>query len=132
LVQAAAANIEGQLPLFSGQQSHALPSLYTKQPKTQEVQVLPFDKIVSGSDYGLKIDIEGAEACLVDYPSVIKNAAWIVGELHYSGDTRRDSLIDEYFEIVKSNFVVKKSRPVAYFVGNNVLVCESFKASRNE
>lgn len=130
LIRAAAGKVEGQATLFFSDQSHALPSLHTKQSQARQVSMLPFDKIVSGSGYGLKIDIEGAEADLAEFPSIVENAAWIVGELHYSGDIERDSLIDIFFDIIKSNFVVKKSRPIVYFVGDDVLLCESFRASK--
>jgi FkbM family methyltransferase len=130
LIRVAAGKAEGQATLFFSNQSQALPSLHTKQSQARQVSMLPFDKIVSGNEYGLKIDIEGAEGSLVEFPSIIENAAWIVGELHYSGDIERDSLIDTFFDIVKSNFVVKKSRPIVYFVGDEVLLCESFKASK--
>lgn len=127
LIRAAAGNNDGQATLFFSDQSHALPSLHTKQSQIRQVSMLSFDKIVSGTGYGLKIDIEGAEGSLVEFPSIIENAAWIAGELHYSGDIKRDSLIDAFFDIVKRNFVVKKSRPIIYFVGDEVLLCESFK-----
>ncbi len=130
LIRAAAGKAEGEVTLFFGEQSHALPSLCTKQSHARQVTMLPFDKIVNGNGYGLKIDIEGSEGYLVEFPSIIENAAWIVGELHYSGDIEQDSLIDAFFDIVKSNFVVKKSRPIVYFVGDEVLLCESFKASK--
>lgn len=130
LIRAAAGKAEGQVTLFYGEQSHALPSLCTKQSHVRQVIMLPFDKIVSGSGYGLKIDIEGSEGYLAEFPSIIENAAWIVGELHYSGDIERDSLIDAFFDIVKRNFIVKKSRPIVYFVGDEVLLCECFKASK--
>lgn len=130
LIRAAAGKAEAQATLFFSDQSHALPSLHTKQSHARQVSMLPFDKIVNGSGYGLKIDIEGAEASLAEFPSIVENAAWIVGELHYSGDVEQDSLIDAFFDNVQSNFVVKKSRPVVYFVGDDVLLCESFKASK--
>ncbi len=128
LIRTAAGRAEGQATLFYSDQSHALPSLHTKQSHARQVSMLPFDKIVNGSGYGLKIDIEGAEASLAEFPSIIENATWIVGELHYSGDIEQDSLIDAFFDNVQSNFVVKKSRPIIYFVGDDVLLCESFKA----
>lgn len=127
LIRAAAGKTEGQGDLFFSDQSHALPSLYLKQLKARKVSIIPFDKIVSGKEYGLKIDIEGAEGSLVEFPSIIENAAWIVGELHYSGDIKRDSFVDAFFDIIKSNFVVKKGRPIIYFVGDEVLLCETFK-----
>ena len=92
-----------------------------------EISILPFDKIISGKGYGLKIDIEGAERFLSKYPAIIENANWIIGELHYSGDIERDSCIDIFFDIVKHNFTVEKNRPIIYFIGNEVLLCETFK-----
>jgi FkbM family methyltransferase len=127
LIRAAVGTAKGKATLFFGDQSHALPSLYTKQLQTRQVTVLPLDRIVSGNGYGLKIDVEGAEGSLVYYPSIIENAAWIAGELHYSGNTKQDSLVDAFFDIVNSNFAVKKGRPIVYFVGNEVMLCETFK-----
>lgn len=128
IIRAAIGNTEGQTNLFFSDQSHALPSVCTKQPQSRQVSILPFDRIISGKGYGLKIDIEGAERFLSQYPAIIKNADWIVGELHYSGDIERDSCVDAFFNIVKRNFIVKKSRPTVYFIGNEVLLCETFKA----
>jgi len=127
IICAAAGREEKMVDLFFGEQSFALPSLNTKQSCARKVLVVPFDKIVNGKGYGLKIDIEGAEEWLVEFPSIVENAAWIVGELHYSGDDERNSRIDGFFKIVKDNFIVKKGRPVVYFVGNEVLLCEGFK-----
>lgn len=127
LIPAVVSNTEGQANLFFSDQSHALPSLYIKQSKARKISVLPFDKIINGTGYGLKIDIESAEGSLIAFPSIIENSAWIVGELHYSGDIKRDSLVDAFFDIVKSNFVIKKSRPIIYFVGDEVVLCETFK-----
>ncbi len=98
-----------------------------KQPQAKQVSILPFDKIINGKEYGLKIDIDGAEKFLAKYPLIIENAAWIVGELHYSSNIERDSRIDAFFDIVKRNFIVEKGRPIIYFIGNEVLLCETFK-----
>lgn len=127
LIRAAAGRTDGQATLFFGDQSHALPSLQTKQAHTRQVPMIPFDKIVNGKGYGLKIDIEGGEGSLAEFPSIINNAAWIVGELHYSADMEQNSLIDTFFRVVQRNFAVKKGRPIIYFVGDEVLLCESFK-----
>ncbi|MBU4274312.1 FkbM family methyltransferase [Patescibacteria group bacterium] len=127
IIRAAVGDAEGQTTLFFSDQSHALPSAYTKQPQFRQVSILPFDRIISGKGYGLKIDIEGAERFLSKYPAIIENANWIVGELHYSGDIEQDSRIDAFFDIVKRNFTVEKGRPIVYFIGNEVLLCETFK-----
>lgn len=127
IIHAAVGDTEKQTTLFFSNQSHALPSLYVKQSHARQVSILPFDRIISGEGYGLKIDIEGAERFLVKYPSIIENATWIVGELHYSSDIESNSLIDAFFGIVKHNFIIKKSRPIIYFIGNEVLLCETFK-----
>lgn len=127
LIRAAAGKTDGQATLFFGDQSHALPSLQTKQTRTRLVPMIPFDKIVHSKGYGLKIDIEGGEGSLAEFPSIIKNAAWIVGELHYSADTEQNSLIDTFFSSIQRSFEVEKSRPIIYFVGDEVLLCESFK-----
>ena len=127
IIPVAVGNTEGKITLFFGDQSHALPSVNTKQPQAKQVSILPLNKIINGKEYGLKIDIEGAERFLGQYPAIIENADWIVGELHYSGDIERDSQIDTFFDIVKRNFTVAKGRPIIYFVGDEVLLCETFK-----
>jgi FkbM family methyltransferase len=127
VVPSAVGRTEGRMSLFYGKQSHALPSLTTKQEASRQISVLPADKIVEGCGYGLKVDIEGAEECLADFPSIVENAAWIVGELHYGADRERNGRIDAFFDLVKRTFDVKKGRPVIYFVGGEVLLCESFK-----
>jgi FkbM family methyltransferase len=132
LIQAAAGTTEGPGTLFFSGQSHAIPSLHAEQPNARQVSVIPFDKIVNGNNYGLKIDIEGAEGDLSEFPSIIENAKWIVGELHYLGESEHDSRVDKFFDIVKDNFFVSKSRPIAYFVGDDVMICESFKASKHK
>ncbi len=128
VIQAIAGRKEGRTTLFYGGQSHALPSMHTKQPQCREVAMLPFDQIVSGKGYGLKIDIEGAEGLLSAFPLVIENAAWIVGEVHYCGEVEQDLRVDAFLDVVQSKFVVKKSRPIVYFVGDEILLCESFTA----
>lgn len=70
--------------------------------------MIPFDKIVNGKGYGLKIDIEGGEGSLAEFPSIINNAAWIVGELHYSADTEQNSLIDTFFGVVQLILLCKQ------------------------
>jgi FkbM family methyltransferase len=127
IIRAAVGDTERQTTLFFSDQSHALPSMHTKQPQARQVSMLPFDRIINSKEYGLKIDIEGAERFLTRYPSIIENATWIVGELHYSGNIESDSLIDAFFNLVKHNFIVKKGRPIIYFIGNEVLLCETFK-----
>ncbi|MBU4369413.1 FkbM family methyltransferase [Patescibacteria group bacterium] len=127
IIRAAVGDTEGQTTLFFSDQSHALPSTHTKQPQSRQVSTLPFDRIISGKGYGLKIDIEGTERFLSQYPTIIENADWIVGELHYSGDIEQDSRVDAFFDIVKHNFIVKKGRPIIYFIENEVLLCETFK-----
>ena len=127
VIPAAAGEKKGEMSLYYSKQSHALPSLYTKQGNGIKVPIIPFNSIVKGKNYGLKIDIEGAEASLAKFPSIIKNAAWVVGELHYSENVERNKKIDKFFDIVKKNFIVKKSRPIIYFVGDNILLCETFK-----
>ena len=128
IIQAVAGNKEGRTTLFYGGQSHALPSLHTKQPCSREITMMPFDQIVSGKGYGLKIDIEGAEGLLSQYPQIVENAAWIKGELHYSGDNEQDSRVDSFLALMQSKFSVTKSRPIVYFVGEELLLCESFTA----
>ncbi|MDD2732186.1 MAG: FkbM family methyltransferase [Candidatus Pacebacteria bacterium] len=127
IIRAAVGDTEGKTTLFFSNQSHALPSIHTRQPQSKQVSILPFDRIISGKGYGLKIDIEGAERFLSQYPAIIENAAWIVGELHYSGNIERNSYIDAFFDIVKRNFIVEKGRPIIYFIENEVLLCETFK-----
>lgn len=127
LIRAAVGKIDGQTTLYFGEQSHALPSLHTQQAHTRQVPIMSFDKIVSGKGYGLKIDIEGSEGDLAEFPSIIENATWIVGELHYSSDTKQNRPIDSFFNTVQRNFVVIKNRPIIYFVGDEVMLCESFR-----
>ncbi len=129
VIPAAAGRVDGEVTLFFRDQSQALPSLSTAQKNGPQVRSLLFDKIVTGGRYGLKIDIEGAEALSVEFPTIIENA-WILGELHYSGDAYPDALIDAYFELVKRTFRVEKGRPIAYFVGDHV-VCVRTSKRRN-
>lgn len=46
------------------------------------VECRAFADVVTGSDYGIKIDIEGAEHDLRAAPQVVASARWLVGELH--------------------------------------------------
>ena len=75
------------------------------QKETIKVDVLPFAEVVSGRDYGLKIDIEGGEHAIVDFPDLIANAAWVVGEVHYRADhalenaPRFERLLQKHFEM---------------------------------
>jgi len=87
-----------------------------------------FDQIVRDANYGLKIDIEGSEAGLAAFPRIVCDAKWIVGELHYTGDESHDGGVDEFLGLVTASFVVTKSRPTIYFVGEEVMLCQSFKA----
>jgi FkbM family methyltransferase len=119
----------GDRELYFGQQSHALPSMYTKQARSCRVPVVPFDEIITREhNYGLKVDIEGSEGDFSCFPALIANAQWVVGELHYSGHDEQDERVDAFYRLVKQNFVVEEGRPIAYFVGDDVIVCKSFRA----
>jgi len=49
---------------------------------TTTVACQSFADVVTGTDYGIKIDIEGAEHDLLATPQTVANARWLVGELH--------------------------------------------------
>lgn len=74
IINAAVSNNENTVSLYYGDQSHALPSIYTKQDNCIEVKSIPLDKIImyEGEKYGIKIDIEGSEALLTDYYNLLR------------------------------------------------------------
>ncbi|WP_038976554.1 FkbM family methyltransferase [Bradyrhizobium japonicum] len=131
ILPVAAGRARGSVELFHSPQSHALPSLFTRQANSIEAPMVPFADIVAGESYGLKIDIEGAEADLIDFPEVVLKAKWIVGELHYTGETAHDYKVDELVALISSRFEICRGRPIAYFVGQDVVICESFRARRS-
>lgn len=111
---------------------HALPSLFTLQECACEVKTISLDKIVREENYGMKIDIEGGEAYLAKNVKQIANARFIVGELHYSQNDEKNKKVDEFFSIIRENFQVEISRPILYFVGNDVELCLCYKAIANK
>lgn len=127
IIEGAVGEKDGEMKLFFSDQSHALPSTSIRQTQNQIVRIFPIDKIVKEKNYGLKIDIEGSESYFHKFPNVIANATWIVGELHYSKNKKENKKIDIFFEIIKKNFMIKESRPVIYFVGEEAILCKSFK-----
>jgi len=131
LICAAAGPENGNVDLSFSDQSHALPSVHARQALHRSVPMVRFDQIVQGANYGLKIDIEGSESGLAAFPQIVCDARWIVGELHYTGDESHDSSVDEFFGLVTTNFVVTKSRPTIYFVDDEVMLCQSFKAIKS-
>jgi hypothetical protein len=46
------------------------------------VSAIPFEELLEGRDFGIKIDVEGAEHGLVLHPDLVARARWLVGELH--------------------------------------------------
>lgn len=63
---------------------------------------------------------------------IIKNAKFIVGELHYSKDDQKNERVDKFFNIIKENFKIEKSRPIVYFIGDDIELCECYKAIKNK
>jgi len=65
-----------------------------------------FDEVVTTRrSYGIKIDIEGSEHDLVEFPEIVQHASWVVGELHYGDFMGREisegieDLLSKYFKL---------------------------------
>ena len=88
VVEAAVALTPGQMNLHVHPQAPSLTSAFSSPPGAGEhtqvsrVDAVGFSQLVQGTDYGLKLDIEGAEHQLVEVPEVLTAARWVVGELH--------------------------------------------------
>lgn len=74
--------------------------------ETQSLSVpsMSLSDIVSTGNYGIKMDIEGAEFSLKSCSDVLKNARWIMGELHYGefsklGDDWLTDLLRTHFSL---------------------------------
>jgi FkbM family methyltransferase len=57
---------------------------------TVKIRSVPYDELVRGEGYGMKIDVEGAEHLASKYPGVVGGARWMQGELHYTTSIRHD------------------------------------------
>lgn len=127
IICGAAGKINDETVLYYSSQSEALPSLKIEQKNKQIVNVVGFNNIVKEKNYGIKIDIEGSESELIYFPEIIKNARWIVGELHYSNDSEQNKKIDKLLDILNENFEITLGKPIIYFVDKEITVCRSFK-----
>jgi FkbM family methyltransferase len=90
VVPAALASREGRVNLWQYPRGgHGLHSLVLKssdglRARALEVPAVTAAEVVNGSDYGLKLDVEGAEHdALAQGRDVLAGARWVVGELHY-------------------------------------------------
>jgi FkbM family methyltransferase len=93
VLPAALAAGEGRVTLWQYPRGgHGLHSLVLKssdglRARPLEVPAVTLENVVSGSDYGLKLDVEGAEHdALADRRDLLAGARWVVGELHYWPD----------------------------------------------
>lgn len=90
-----------------------------------QVPVIPIDEVVTGQDYGLKMDIEGAEHLLTSRPEVIRNAAWIVGELHFGPPYGSAVTTGKIVALLREHFELEVAHPL--WLGSDVAAC-NFKA----
>lgn len=114
VIAAAAGNERGTLRMYlhhTGSMNSALfRSFRDREAPAVDVECVPFSEIVTGSGYGLKIDIEGGEHAIVDEEWMIANAAWVTGELHFGVglDLARAPL---FREMLDRHFAVDWSHP---------------------
>lgn len=132
IICGAAGKTNDETVLYYSLQSEALPSLKVEQKNKQTVNVIGFDNIVKETNYGIKIDIEGSESELIYFPEIIKNARWIVGELHYSNDFEQNKKIDKLLDLLNENFEITLGKPIIYFVDKEVTLCRSFKTFKKK
>jgi len=90
VIEGVVSNRSGLLPFYLYPTASVSHSLHNKerafgnsQYVVGEVRSFRFDEVIRGSDYGVKIDIEGSEHDLAEFPDVVNKAVWIVGEVHY-------------------------------------------------
>lgn len=86
-------------------------ALVERASTVEEVRCARIDEIVTGSDYGLKLDIEGAEHLLADHPEVITRARWIVGELHLGPGVVPVARARALEELMRRHFEVRMEGP---------------------
>lgn len=132
-VNGAVGRERGQTTIYYGDQSHALPSLYTKQVNSRRIELYSLSDIVSNEGtYGLKIDIEGGEEAFGSFGDIIANAEFIVGELHYSKDAAKNARVDAFYDIVKKNFEIEEGHPTLYFIGDDIELCYCYTAQKRQ
>ena len=107
----------GLLPLYLYPDSPLSHSLHKKERAmgssryiVEQVRSFRFDEVIHGKDYGIKVDIEGSEHELAEFPDVINNAAWIIGEAHY-GSFLGSSSFDLLENIPRDRFALEVSTP---------------------
>ncbi|MHB8875636.1 MAG: FkbM family methyltransferase [Myxococcaceae bacterium] len=118
VLNVAAAGHAGRAKFWSyPRQAHGLGSLVLERsggvaPVAVEVEAVPFDGIVSGRGYGLKLDVEGAEFLLADgMEAVLENAAWVTGELHFFPELEPDRA-QRLLSVLERRFALERGRPV--------------------
>ena len=82
-----------------------------KKGRTISVDCLPVAEVVTGSGYGLKVDIEGGEFGLLPFPFIFENAAWVTGEIHYAPSIP-DAATLEYVGLLRRCFTLDLDEPI--------------------
>jgi hypothetical protein len=94
--------------------------------KPRTVDAVALDKIVNSKEYGIKIDIEGGEYDLRSCANVLRNAKWILGELHYGDFSKPEHrwLIN----LLRDNFNCVLSAPKVDRFDDQYIVAQTFHA----
>lgn len=83
-------------------------------------------RIIRPGHYGVKIDVEGAEFELESCPDLLRNAMWILGEIHY-GDFSKPN--DRWFiEMLRDSFQVVLLPPRIDKYAEKYIVSQGFRA----
>lgn len=117
VIEGVVSKSSGVLPLYLYPDAALSHSLYNKQRAmgssryiVDYVRSFRFDEVIQGKGYGIKIDIEGSEHDLAEFPDVINNAAWIIGEAHY-GSFLGDGNVDLLENIPRDRFALEVVKP---------------------
>lgn len=90
LLNGAVSTEKGEAVLYKHRAGNLLHSIafnnpveYTSHTKVKTFTINELIPLARKNSFGIKLDIEGCEHSLVDTKNLLKQASWIVGELHY-------------------------------------------------
>lgn len=95
--------------------------------KRCSVQTVRLGEIVPRTNaYGIKLDIEGSEFALFSDATILSNARWILGELHYGSFSRPEDVW--LTELLERNFTLEWLLPRVDNYGGTFIIAQAFKA----
>jgi FkbM family methyltransferase len=82
--------------------------------------------LVRSREYGIKMDIEGAEYYMYNDANILAGAQWIVGELHYGMFSKP---ADKWLKkLLEDEFDFQPQEPRANVMGGDIVIAQNFTA----